>query len=74
VQLIDRLSLLGLAERQPSASDRRSVIVALTPAGAGIIESLASEHLQEMLRQEPLLTASLRRLRKLGARAASQPA
>lgn len=73
VQLVDRLSLLGLAERRPSTSDRRSVIVSLTPAGAEIIEGLASQHLQEMLRHEPLLAASLRRLRRLGARAAAGP-
>lgn len=65
VQLMDRLSLLGLAERRPSTRDRRSVLLSLTPAGEALIENLAAQHLQEILVQEPLLSRSLKRLRKL---------
>ena len=65
VQLVDRLAKAGLAERQASAGDRRAVVLALTRRGARLLDELASRHLDEMLRQEPLLTQSLRRLRRL---------
>lgn len=66
VQLVDRLVEAGLAERRPSPSDRRSVLVAMTVQGAMLLESLAADHLREMLKHEPLLAESLRRLRKMG--------
>lgn len=66
VQLVDRLVEAGLAERRPSLSDRRSVLVAITPQGAVLLETLAADHLREMLKHEPLLAESLRRLRNLG--------
>jgi DNA-binding MarR family transcriptional regulator len=67
VQLVNRLAKAGLVERTPSAADRRSVILTLTPVGAGVVDALAARHLEEMLRQEPLLAKSLRKLRKIGA-------
>ena len=67
VQLVNRLAKAGLVERTPSAADRRSVILTLTPAGLGVVDALAARHLEEMLRQEPLLAKSLRKLRKIGA-------
>lgn len=66
VQLVDRLVEAGLAERRPSLADRRSVLVAMTHRGARLLESLASDHLREMLKHEPLLAESLRRLRNMG--------
>lgn len=63
VQLVDRLCAAGLAARAPSGTDRRSVVVKLTAGGAALLDTLAAQHLVEMLRQEPLLTRSLRRLR-----------
>ena len=65
VQLVNRLVKGGLAERAPSAADRRSVQLDLTPAGEALIDQLAAEHLREMLRQEPLLSKALRRLRAI---------
>ncbi len=65
VQLVDRLAKLALAEREPSIEDRRSVIVKLTPKGDRLLDELAAQHLEEMLRHEPLLTESLRRLRRI---------
>ena len=67
VQLMDRLSRAGLACRTPSTADRRSVCVELTSAGETLLDGLAREHLDEMLRQEPHLSASLTRLKQLGA-------
>ncbi|MGA0603808.1 MarR family winged helix-turn-helix transcriptional regulator [Caulobacter sp. KR2-114] len=67
VQLVDRLSKAGFAERTRSQVDRRSVELHLTVLGRQVLEQLASLHLEEMLRQEPLLARSLRRLKGMGA-------
>ena len=55
------------APRGRAPSDRRSVLLNLTATGVGLIDRLAAEHLEEMLRQEPLLAKSLRKLRSMGA-------
>ncbi|MFI4973325.1 MAG: MarR family winged helix-turn-helix transcriptional regulator [Caulobacterales bacterium] len=65
VQLVNRLEAAGLAVRTRSNQDRRSVWVTLTPAGEALLDKLAALHLAEMLRQEPLLSKSLRHLRRL---------
>jgi DNA-binding MarR family transcriptional regulator len=71
VQLVDRLAKAGLAQRSPSSVDRRSVELSLTESGSALLDDLASLHLAEMLRREPALSTSLRRLRRL--RSASDP-
>ncbi len=65
VQLVDRLAKAGLASREPSPGDRRSVSLMLSPRGEQLLDELAGKHLDEMLRQEPLLSASLRQLRRM---------
>ncbi|HEY2706797.1 MAG TPA: MarR family transcriptional regulator [Caulobacteraceae bacterium] len=65
VQLVNRMAAAGLAMRTPSPSDRRSVLLRLTPSGEALVERLAGLHLEEVLRQEPRLTHSLRRLKRL---------
>lgn len=67
VQLVDRLGKAGLAERERSAEDRRSVRLKLTSHGDALVDQLAGQHLEEILRQEPLLSRSLRQLKKIGA-------
>jgi DNA-binding MarR family transcriptional regulator len=67
VQLVNRLSRSGLAQRTASAEDRRSVLLTLTPKGEALLDDLAGRHLEQMLRQEPALSASLRRLKRMGA-------
>ena len=67
VQLVDRLAKAGLAERRPSARDRRSVDLLLTPSGAKLLDELAALHLAEMMRLEPMLSSSLRRLRRISS-------
>jgi DNA-binding MarR family transcriptional regulator len=66
VQLVDRLSKSDLVERSASLDDRRNVLLTLTCKGARLLDDLAGKHLEAMLRQEPALSSSLRRLRKLG--------
>jgi len=65
VQLINRLASAGLAERQDSPTDRRSVLVAMTAKGEQILEDLAAHHIKELLKHEPLLAESLKRLRRM---------
>ena len=66
VQLIDRLADAGLVERRHSPTDRRSVLVAMTAKGAKLLEHLAFNHVKELLKREPLLAESLKRLRRMG--------
>jgi DNA-binding MarR family transcriptional regulator len=63
VQLADRLAKAGLTARTRSAEDRRTVHLAMTDRGEALLDVLAAKHLHEMLRQEPLLTKSLKRLK-----------
>jgi DNA-binding MarR family transcriptional regulator len=65
VQLVDRLTKAGLAQRTPSQEDRRAVLLTLTQHGDVLVETLAERHLEEMLRQEPALRRSLNKLRRL---------
>ena len=65
VQLIDRLVRAGLAERRHSPTDGRSVLVAMTAKGEKLLEQLASAHIKELLKQEPLLAESLSQLRSM---------
>jgi DNA-binding MarR family transcriptional regulator len=48
--VVDRLEADGLVRRTPSDSDRRTVHVALTPAGLAQFEGLAAEHEAEVSR------------------------
>lgn len=65
VQLVDRLEHAGLVSRQASALDRRRVMVRLTAEGERLVAYLADTHARELLRREPLLAESLRRLRQV---------
>jgi DNA-binding MarR family transcriptional regulator len=67
VQLVNRMTLAGVVVRAPSAIDRRAVLLNLTSSGEAMVDRLAAEHLQEVLRQEPHLTRSLRRLKRSAA-------
>ena len=64
VQMVNRLAKAGVVERSPSPTDGRSVLLTLTTAGETLLESLAEQHLREMLKQEPHLSKSLRRIRQ----------
>ena len=67
VQLVNRMAKAGVAARAPSSTDRRSVLVKLTPSGEALLDRLADRHLDELLRQEPHISRSLRRLRRMSA-------
>ncbi|MES2099906.1 MAG: MarR family transcriptional regulator [Pseudomonadota bacterium] len=55
VGLVDRIEQLGLIARQPSASDRRSVVVALTAQGKRVLNRVAVLHRRELQRIAPEL-------------------
>jgi DNA-binding MarR family transcriptional regulator len=65
VQLVDRLTKAGFAQRTQSRGDRRMVLLSLTGQGDELIDALAERHLEEMLRQEPALRRSLNQLKRL---------
>jgi DNA-binding MarR family transcriptional regulator len=65
VQLIDRLVNAELVERRHAPTDGRSVLVAMTAKGSRLLEQLAANHIRELLKQEPLLAESLKRLRRM---------
>jgi DNA-binding MarR family transcriptional regulator len=67
VQLVDRLAKSGLATRRASQEDRRSVLLTLTDKGEQLLDALAARHLEELLRQEHILSAALRRLKRMGS-------
>jgi DNA-binding MarR family transcriptional regulator len=69
VQLVNRMTKAGVAVRTPSTVDRRAVQLRLTPAGEALMDRLAALHLREALRQEPQLTRSLRRLKRVSSEA-----
>lgn len=48
--VVDRLEADGLARRSPSETDRRTVFVALTPAGKAAFETQAAGHEAEVAR------------------------
>ena len=68
VQMVNRLEKAGLVTRSPSLSDGRSVLLKLAPEGEALLDRLADQHLAEMLKQEPQLTESLRRLKQTTGR------
>jgi DNA-binding MarR family transcriptional regulator len=67
VQLVDRLAKSGLAIRRASLEDRRSVLLTLTDRGEQLLDELAEKHLEELLRQEHILSSALRRLKRMGS-------
>ncbi|MGN6663406.1 MAG: MarR family winged helix-turn-helix transcriptional regulator [Solirubrobacterales bacterium] len=57
VELIDRAAKAGLVERAGDESDHRVVHLRLTPQGERAIERLSRQHLEEIRRLAPMLSA-----------------
>jgi DNA-binding MarR family transcriptional regulator len=62
VGLVDRLVADKLVEREPSAEDRRKVLVTVTPRGQRILSKLTTVHRQELRRIGPTFRALLDRI------------
>lgn len=58
---IDRLEKTGLVERRKHPSDRRGVLVALTPAGFELIERILTDHVANLQRILAVLDDAERR-------------
>lgn len=65
VQLVNRLEAVNLVRRRKSKADGRKSLVSLTAKGKRILARLAKDHSIELLRQEPLLVESLKKLREI---------
>jgi DNA-binding MarR family transcriptional regulator len=57
--LVARLEGSGLIERRRSSTDRRQIILGLTPDGMRLLERLSIIHRDEILRLRPLLSTLL---------------
>jgi DNA-binding MarR family transcriptional regulator len=55
VELVDRLTGLGMVVREPSPDDRRSVLISLTTAAEMALASLSANNLEEIRRLKPFL-------------------
>ena len=64
VQLVDRLSALGLVERGRCDADRRSVRVSLSGEGRTLLMKLASVHLDQLAKRKKQFADILRRLKE----------
>lgn len=64
VGLVDRIEHLGLVLRQPSESDRRSVVVMLTARGRRAMNRLAAAHRRELRRIAPAMGRHMRHFAK----------
>lgn len=74
VGLVDRLESAGLVAREPDTTDRRRVLVALTPHGEEVIAQLAAAHRAELWELGPALVAALQEVLALDVQtAASSP-
>jgi DNA-binding MarR family transcriptional regulator len=66
VELVGRLVKAGLVARRTSDSDRRRVMISITPAGDEVLLSLSSANLGVLRRAAPVLSYLLRLLERHG--------
>jgi DNA-binding MarR family transcriptional regulator len=62
VELVDRLARRGLIKRRRSDSDRREVMLELTPRGDKLVQDMALRHWAEYREMAPDLVASLKKV------------
>lgn len=62
VELVDRLVELDLVSRHPDVTDRRKVLLSLTPKARRLLTKLSAAHLEELRRIRPVFAALLERL------------
>jgi DNA-binding MarR family transcriptional regulator len=65
VQLVDRMVRQDLLRREPSPTDGRSVLLALTAKGTRTFRRLAANHVAELMTHRAHLAASLDHLEQL---------
>ena len=62
VELVDRLARRGLIKRRRGDSDRREVLLELTPRGDKLLQEMALRHRAELREMAPDLVAALKRV------------
>ncbi len=62
VELVDRLAGRGLIKRRRSESDRREVLLELSPRGDKLLQEMALRHWAEYREVAPYLVAALKRV------------
>ncbi len=62
VELVDRLARRGLIKRRRSETDRREVLLELTPRGDKLLQEMALHHRAELRDLAPDLVAALKRV------------
>lgn len=62
-QLVDRLTKIGLVQRQRPNSNRRTVIVQLTDLGDSVLLRLAALHLEQLSKRKKQLSDIVRQLK-----------
>ena len=62
VELVDRLARRGLVKRRRSETDRREVLLELTPRGDKLLQELALHHRAELRELAPELVAALKKV------------
>ena len=68
VELVDRLARRGLVRRRRSESDRREVLLELSPRGDKLLQEMALRHWAEYREVAPYLVAALKRvMREFGS-------
>ena len=62
VELVTRCERNGWVERVRDESDRRAVLVQLTPKGESVLRNLSAVHMQELRTTGPALINTLNRI------------
>jgi DNA-binding MarR family transcriptional regulator len=62
VELVNRSEQNGFVRREPSDTDRRKVMLQLTPKGERILRQLASYHREALSTLAPILVTSLQQI------------
>jgi len=66
-ELVDRLEDAGLVKRGKSKTDRRVVMLTVTPKGERMLDALSRDNLRELKMAAPIITTLVRRLPKEAA-------
>ena len=61
VELVNRLAKAGFVRRDRADSDRREVLLSLTPKGEKVLRELSLHHRTELRTRGPALVAALKR-------------
>jgi DNA-binding MarR family transcriptional regulator len=69
VELADRLTARGLVRRKRAGSDRRQVLLELTPKGEKLLREMAALHRDELRNSGPALVGALKKVLTNTARA-----